>query len=95
MKKLFAATLIAASLAGATAALALPSAATVEGIVQSVDSAGNTVTLTDGMTFTAAPRLSIEPLKAGEFVTLMYRQGPDGRKELAAFWIDGGLNGED
>jgi hypothetical protein len=93
MKKVFAVTLIAASLIGATAAFALAPETTVEGIVQRVDFVGQTVTLTDGMTATAAPRLSIEPLQPGEFVRLMYHQRPDGRPELTAFWIDTGVRG--
>jgi hypothetical protein len=93
-KKVFAASLIVASLIGATAAFALAPETTVEGIIRSVDFVGNTVTLADGMTLTAAPRLSLEPLQPGEFVRLMYHQGPDGRNELAAFWIDTGVRGE-
>ena len=93
-KTLFAAPLIAASLIGATAAFALAPETTVEGIVRSVDFVGHTVTLTDGTTLTAAPRLSLEPLQPGEFVRLMYHQGPDGRQELTAFWIDTGVRGE-
>jgi len=93
-KKLLAATMIAASLIGATAAFAYAPDATVEGIVQSVDPAGQTVTLTDGTTLTAAPRLSIEPLQAGEFVRLANHRGPDGRPELTAFWIDTGDGGK-
>ena len=94
MKKLLAATLVVASLVGATAAFALDSETTVEGIVRSVDFTGNTVTLTDGMTLTASPRLSIEPLQPGEAVTFMYQQGAEGRKEVTAFWIDAGPYGE-
>lgn len=94
MKKLLAVTLIVGSLVGATAAFAFDSETTVEGIVRSVDTAGNTVTLTDGVTLTASPRLSIEPLQTGEAVTFMYQQRPDGQKELTAFWIDAGPYGE-
>ena len=95
MKKLFAVALIAASLAGARADFALAAEAMAEGIVRSVDTAGNTVTLTDGMTVTAPPRLSIDSLQPGEAVTFMYQQGPDGQNELTSFWIDAGPNGED
>jgi len=94
-KKLLAASLIAASLIGATAAFAyVPDNAVIEGIIQSVDLARQTVTLTDGTTLTASPRLSIEPLQRGEFVRLMYRQGADGHPVLTAFWIDAGVGGE-
>jgi len=94
MKKLLAATLVVASLVGATAAFAFDSETTVEGIVRSVDTFENTVTLTDGATLTASPTLSIEPLQPGEAVTFMYQQGPDGQKAVTAFWIDAGPNGE-
>jgi len=94
MKKLLAATLVVASVVGATAAFAFDLGTTVEGIVGSVDTFGNTVTLTDGATFIASPQLSIEPLQPGEAVTFMYQQGPDGQKEVTAFWIDAGSNEE-
>ena len=93
MKTLFAATLMAASLFGATAAFANTPETAVQGTVQSVDLNGKTVMLTDGRTFTAAPQLSIEPLQAGEAVTFMYTAGRDGQKQLAAYWIDAGPNG--
>ena len=95
MKKSFVAALVALSLVGATAGIALAADAMADGIVRSVDSAGNTVTLTDGMALTASPRLSIDSLQPGEAVTLMYQQGPDGKNELTSFWIDSGPNGED
>jgi hypothetical protein len=94
MKKLFAVTLIAASLVGARADLSLAAEAMTEGIVRSVDSTGNTVTLSDGMTLTAPSSLSIDSLQPGEAATFMYQQGPDGRNELTSFWIDAGPGGE-
>jgi hypothetical protein len=93
-KKLFAATVIAATLIGATAAFAFAPQTKVEGVIQRVDPVGNTVTLADGTTLAVAPQLSIEPLQPGEFVTLMYQPGTDGRKELVAFWIEKGVHGE-
>ena len=93
MRKLFAVTLIAASLVGATAAFAVVPETTVEAFVRSVDTAANTVTLTDGVTLTAGPRLSIEPLQPGEAATFMYQQDSDGRNVLTAFWIDEGPGG--
>jgi hypothetical protein len=94
-KKSFVAALVALSLVGATAGFALAADAMADGIVRSVDIAGNTVTLTDGMTLTASPRLSIDSLQPGEAVTFMYQQGSDGQNELTSFWIDSGPNGED
>jgi Cu/Ag efflux protein CusF len=92
MKKLFAATVIATVLAASTA-FALESLKATEGMVQSVDPAGKTLTLVSGTTLTVAPNVSIESLKPGEDVTVMYQDGKDGQKELTAFWIDGVTEG--
>ena len=92
MKKLFAATVIA-TLFAASPAFALESPKATEGTIQSVDPAGQTLTLVNGMTLTVAPNVSIESLKPGEDVTVMYQDGKDGQKELTAFWIDGVTEG--
>ena len=92
MKKLFAATVIATVLAASTA-FAFASLKATEGMVQSVDPAGKTLTLVNGMTLTVAPNVSIESLKPGEDVTVFYQDGKDGQKELTAFWIDGVTEG--
>jgi hypothetical protein len=95
MKKTMIATaLLVPLLTGGLATLALAQQTVVVGIIQSVDPPQNTVTLTDGSTFSIAPRLSVSPLQSGDEVTIMYHQGQDGQKELDAFWIDAGTGGE-
>lgn len=88
MKKLFVATVIATVLAASTA-FALDSFKVTEGTIQSVDPAGQTLTLVNGMTLTVAPNVSAESLQPGEDVTVAYQDGKDGQKELTAFWVDG------
>jgi hypothetical protein len=92
MKKVFAAAVIAAMLAGLPV-MALASETAVQGMIQSVDPAGQSLTLVGGMTLSVPPSVSIEPLKPGEEVTVAYRDGQDGQKELTAFWIDAGPSG--
>jgi hypothetical protein len=94
MKQLFAVTLLAIVLAGASTALAayMPGRA-VESPIQRVEPGGRVVTLTDGTMLTMSPRLSSEPLHAGQVVTFWYHQMPNGKKEVAAFWIDAGRDG--
>ena len=92
MKKLFVATMLATVFA-ASAAFALESLKATEGTIQSVDPAGQTLTLVNGMTLTVAPNVSIESLQPGEDVTVFYQDGKDGQKELTAFWIDGVTEG--
>lgn len=92
MKKVFAATVIGAVLAASTA-FATESFQTVQSTVARVDPTGNAVTLVNGMTLTVPSNVSIEPLQAGEDVTIAYQDGKDGQKQLRAFWIDAGAGG--
>ena len=91
---LIATALLVPLLIGGLAALALAQQTAVVGVIRSVDQPQNMVTLTDGSTYSVAPGLSIAPLQSGDEVTIMYRQGQDGQKELDAFWIDAGTGGE-
>jgi hypothetical protein len=99
MKKLFVATMIATLFAASTA-FALDSFTATDGFkatqgtVQSVDPAGKTLTLVNGMTLTVAPNISAEPLTPGQEVTVAYQDGKDGQKEMTAFWIDAGPGGD-
>jgi hypothetical protein len=93
MKKLFAATVIATVLA-ASPAFAFASLKATEGMVQSVDPAGKTLTLVNGIALTIPSNLSTESLKPGEEVTVSYQDGQDGQKELVAFWVDAGPAGD-
>jgi hypothetical protein len=93
MKRLFAAPVIAVVLAG-SAACALEPLSAMQGKVLGVDPAGKSVILVGGATFTVQPNVSIEPLRPGQQVTIMYQNGADGQKELSAFRIDTGLGGE-
>ena len=65
MKKLFAATVIATLFAASTA-FALESPKMIEGTLQRVDPAGQTLTLVNGMTLTVAPNVSTESLQPGD-----------------------------
>jgi Cu/Ag efflux protein CusF len=91
MKKLFAATVLATVLAGLPA-LALAAEKAVEGTIQSVDPAGQTVTLVDGMTFTVAPAVSTEALQPGEDVTVIYQNQGKGDPVATVIFIDAGPN---
>jgi hypothetical protein len=93
MKKLFVATMIATLFAASTA-FALDSYQTTEGVVQSVDPAGQTLTLVNGMTLTIPSNISAEPLAPGEEVTVAYKDGQDGQKEMIAFWVGSGAGGD-
>jgi hypothetical protein len=46
------------------------------------------------MTFTIPTNISVGLLAPGYEVTVNYRDGTDGQKELAAFWIDAGVGEE-
>jgi hypothetical protein len=93
MKKLFVATVIATLFAASTA-FAFESFKATEGTVQSVDPAGKTLTLVNGMTLTIPSNLSTESLTPGEEVTVAYQDGKDGQKEMVAFWIGAGAGGD-
>jgi hypothetical protein len=43
------------------------------------------------MTFTIPANMSVGLLAPGFEVTVSYRDGKDGQKEMAAFWIDAGI----
>jgi hypothetical protein len=94
MKKLFVATLIAATLASSAAFAMSPWPETLRqpfqatsGTVDRIDPDGRSVTLVNGPTFTVSPSLSVEPLQPGEDVTIAYHE-QDGQKEMTGFWID-------
>ena len=91
MKKVFAAAAIATALAGLPA-LALAAEKTVEGTILSVDPAGRSITLLDGLTLTVPPNISTEPLQPGEDVTVSYQDDGKGDPFATAIWIDGGPN---
>jgi hypothetical protein len=67
-----------------------PPMRTVQGRVERVSPDGNTVTLVGGMTLAIPSNISAESLKPGAEVTIAYRAGTDGQKEMTAFWIDVG-----
>ena len=92
MKKLFAVAVMAITLASSTA-FALEAMKEDRGVIQSLDPSGQTLTLTDGKTFTVSPSLSTEPLREGDQVTILYEE-KDGHNELTAFWNDSGRSGE-
>ncbi len=92
MKKVLVVTVMAIALASSTA-FALEAMKEDQGIVQSLDGNGTSVTLTDGKTFTVSPSVSTEPLREGDEVTILYEE-KDGHNELTAFWIDSGRSGE-
>ena len=90
MQKLLAATVIGAVLAVSTACALDPVRAT-QGMVDRVDPESRTLTLVGGMTFTIPANMSVGLLAPGYEVTVNYRDGTDGQKEMAAFWIDAGI----
>jgi len=92
MKKLMAAAVLGAVLAASTACALVPVRMT-QGTVQRVDPARRTLTLVGGMTFTIPSNMALGPLAPGDEVTVTYRDGTDGQKELAAFWVDTGTAG--
>ena len=89
MKKVFAAAVIATVLVGLPA-LALAAEKTVESTIQSVDPAGQSLRLLDGLTLTVPQNISTEPLQPGEDVTVMYQDDGNGDLVATAIWIDGG-----
>ena len=91
MQKLFAVTVIGAVLVVATACALVP-VRTMQGMVDRVDPEGRTLTLVGGMTFTIPANISVGLLAPGYEVTVSYRDGTDGGKELAAFWIDASVS---
>jgi heme/copper-type cytochrome/quinol oxidase subunit 2 len=93
MQKLFAVTVIGAVLVVATACALVP-VRTMQGMVDRVDPERRTLTLVGGMTFTIPANISVGLLAPGYQVTVNYRDGTDGQKELAAFWIDAGVGEE-
>ncbi len=90
IKKMLFATL-AATLFVAPAAFAMDPV--MQGHVAYVDPTSNTVILANGEELQAAPNLSVAPLQEDQDVTFAVHNGPDGQKEISAFWIDGGSEG--
>ena len=90
MHKLLAATVMGVVLVASTAC-ALAPVRTMQGMVDRVDPEGRTLMLVGGMTFTIPANISVGLLAPGYEVTVSYRDGTDGGKELAAFWIDAGI----
>jgi hypothetical protein len=90
MQKLLAATVMGAALVVATAC-ALDPVRSAQGMVDRVDPESRTLTLVGGVTFTIPANISLGVLAPGYEVTVSYRDGTDGQKELAAFWIDAGI----
>jgi uncharacterized membrane protein YjjP (DUF1212 family) len=93
MQELLAATVIGAILAASTACALDPVRAT-QGMVDRVDPESRTLTLVGGITFTIPANISVGLLVPGYQVTVSYRDGQDGQKEMAAFWIDAGIGEE-
>ncbi len=87
MKKLFAASVFATVLT-ASAAFAYAQLGETQGRIDSVDPAGQTVTLVNGMTLSVPSNISIESLKPGEQVTITYQDGQDGQKQVTGIWVD-------
>jgi hypothetical protein len=94
MQKLLTAIVMGVLLVTSTAC-ALDPVRTAQGMVDRVDSEGRTLTLVGGMTFTIPKNMSIGLLAPGYEVTVGYRIGTDGQKEMAAFWIDAGVSDTD
>lgn len=92
MKKVLVLTVMVLALVSSTA-FALEAMKEDQGVIQSLDGSGTSVTLTDGKTFTVAPSVSTEPLREGDEVTILYEE-KDGHNELTAFWIDSGRSGQ-
>jgi hypothetical protein len=90
MQKLLVATVMGAVLVAATACALDPLRAT-QGMVARVDPERRILTLIGGMTFTIPANIPVGLLVPGYQVTVSYRDGQDGQKEMAAFWIDAGL----
>ena len=93
MQKLLAATVIGAVLAVSTACALVPVRAT-QGMVDRVDPERRTLTLVGGTTFTVPANISVGLLAPGYEVTVSYRDGKDGQKEMAAVRIDAGIADE-
>jgi hypothetical protein len=92
MKKLVAATVLGAVLAAAPA-FAIDMGQMTQGTVQRLDPARRTLTLVGGMTFTIPSNMSVGPLAPGDEVTVTYRDGKEGKRELAGLWVDAGTAG--
>ena len=90
MHKLFAVTVIGAVLVASTACALVP-VRTMQGMVDRVDPESRTLMLVGGMTFTIPANISVGLLAPGYEVTVSYRDGTDGQKEMAAFWTDAGF----
>ena len=93
MQQLLAATVIGAVLVVFTGC-ALDPVRTMQGMVDRVDPESRTLTLVGGMPFTIPANISVGLLVPGYQVTVSYRDGQDGQKEMAAFWIDAGIGEE-
>ena len=91
MQKLLAATVIGAVLVASTAC-ALAPVRTMQGMVDRVDPEGRTLMLVGGRRFTIPANISVGLLAPGYEVTVSYRDGTDGQKEMAAFWIDASVS---
>jgi Cu/Ag efflux protein CusF len=91
-KTILALAVLAIALASSTA-FALAAMKAEQGVIQSLDPRGRSVTLADGKTFTVSPSVSTEPLREGDEVTILYEE-KGGHNELTAFWIDSGRSGE-
>lgn len=87
LKSLFAVTLLACVLAASTAFAV--STKSFEGKIAGVSPDGKTVTLVNGLTLSVAQRLSPEPLKAGDQVTIMYVTRNDGTNVMTGYFIEG------
>ena len=93
MHKLLAATVMGVVLVASTAC-ALAPVRTMQGMVDRVDPEGRTLMLVGGRRFTIPANISVGLLAPGYEVTVSYRDGTDGQKEMAAFWIDAGVGEE-
>ncbi len=87
MKSLFAVPLLVFALAVSTAFAA--SVKSFEGTIAGVSPDGTTVTLVNGPTLSVARRLSVEPLRIGQQVTIMYVTKKDGTNMMTGYFIDG------
>ncbi len=92
MKKLLVATMIVSALAAAPA-FAFDTVHVAQGIVDRVDPGSHTLTMVGGETLRIPSNLSTAWLAPGEEVTVAYRDGKDGGREMTAFWIDSGASG--
>ncbi len=67
---------------------------TIQGRIDSLDRGRGIVRLVDGTTVSIPPNISTRPLAEGQEVTIAYRPGPNGQKEMTAVWVNSSPNND-